>query len=331
MFYAIDGFFRKIHAKDAIPGNRYQCPLCGEEMYVRGGNKTVIHFSHKKNTCIDDWIYDTSGWSIEIQNMFESDCREIVVEHNGEKHYADILKNDIVLLFANQKIRAHVFDRRTKFFMSAGYKVAWVFNVTEQAKEKLICEGHFVDPDKRLYAYKWNHAPRFFKNAPIISENNKNFAIWFWTDQYTSHLERVVWSDKDQNGYNFKQFHVHTSYIDFLNPINVNDFFKSSELQNPKHKELNKSESKFPKKYVGEKGHKRDDYMCPRKRQPSWIQIFGDRGCLYCKNCESITQRFSGGDSIFEVRCAYPDVVQPIISNNRDRETKGIKISKKQS
>ena len=61
---------------------------------------------------MDDWKYDMSEWHRGWQSRFPENVREIVVEHRGECHRADILMGGYVIEFQHSPISAGEFERR---------------------------------------------------------------------------------------------------------------------------------------------------------------------------------------------------------------------------
>ena len=74
--------------ENAIIGEEYFCPICGEPLIIKAVKSDAIrtHFAHKKGKCLDGWHYDMSEWHRAWQEKFPEQCREVVVEKNGIKH-----------------------------------------------------------------------------------------------------------------------------------------------------------------------------------------------------------------------------------------------------
>lgn len=90
MEYALTADHHRVHAFDAEKGQEYYCPVCGNQVIPRQGEVNSWHFAHV-TSCMDDWKYDMSEWHRGWQSRFPENVREIVVEHRGECHRADIL------------------------------------------------------------------------------------------------------------------------------------------------------------------------------------------------------------------------------------------------
>ena len=93
MFIALDTNRNRISIENAIKGNQYFCPICGEILTIRATESLAVktHFAHKRGTiCYDDWKHDMSEWHLSWQRQFPEQYREVVIEKNGIKHRADM-------------------------------------------------------------------------------------------------------------------------------------------------------------------------------------------------------------------------------------------------
>ena len=98
MEFALTADHHRVHALDAEKGQEYYCPVCGNQVIPRQGEVNSCHFAHV-TSCMDDWKYDMSEWHRGWQSRFPENVREIVVEHRGECHRADILMGGYVIEF----------------------------------------------------------------------------------------------------------------------------------------------------------------------------------------------------------------------------------------
>ena len=151
MEFALNEDKKRIHATDADKECEYFCPLCGGLVIPRQGEVNAWHFAHQ-TSCVDDWKYDMSEWHRAWQERFPVEAREIVVEHKGESHRADILIGGYVIEFQHSPISAGEFERRNQFYTKAGYKVIWVFNETEAFANEYICGSQ---NDENKFVWKW--------------------------------------------------------------------------------------------------------------------------------------------------------------------------------
>lgn len=137
MFTALLKDSKRISIEDAVPGEEYLCPVCGNPVVVKAvkSDNVRTHFAHKRNTyCLDDWKHDMSDWHFEWQSKFPIESREIVVEKDGVVHRADILINDTVIEFQHSYISGEEFEVRNSFYKNCGYRVIWLFDAADKMK-----------------------------------------------------------------------------------------------------------------------------------------------------------------------------------------------------
>lgn len=132
MLVAINDLGERVLASNATKDKKYYCPVCNEDVILKQGKTNITHFAHKSCECTDNWQYDMSEWHINMQSYFDKIYQEVVITRNGKKHRADILKDRIVVEFQHSPISSKEFMDRNKFYVSAGLKVIWVFDVTKQ-------------------------------------------------------------------------------------------------------------------------------------------------------------------------------------------------------
>ncbi len=146
MFIALNETDERIEIDNADPQKQYFCPICREPVIIRAKDSLAVrtHFAHKRRTqCLDDWSHDMSDWHYDWQQCFPKECREVVIENNGEKHRADVFIDDTVIEFQYSHITGEEFAKRNRFYISCGYKVVWVFDATDKIKNEY---GDSIDP-----------------------------------------------------------------------------------------------------------------------------------------------------------------------------------------
>ena len=96
MLIAIDKDGKRVHIDDANKTEKYYCPSCKSELILKRGEERIHHFAHRKcDECKDSWHYDMTDWHYQWQNRFPPECQEVVKNHNGETHRADVLIDHI--------------------------------------------------------------------------------------------------------------------------------------------------------------------------------------------------------------------------------------------
>ena len=208
MFIALDSNGKRIDVADAEKSNDYFCPVCNGGLRVREGSVNIKHFSHISKTECDDFTTDMSEWHRKWQEQFPVKNREVVIEHNGEKHRADVLAYGHVIEFQHSPISLHEFERRNEFYTSAGKKVVWVFDFVEQhSSNQMECFDEWQKGSIRGGQWRWSHSKRIFKN--FAPQKQKNVVLLFQVadkEQEELYLERVSWADSNWDGVSFQNF-----------------------------------------------------------------------------------------------------------------------------
>ena len=320
MQVAIDKDGKKTFAYNAIKENNYICPICGGSVNLREGSINAVHFAHKPNNkCDDNWNYDMSEWHYTMQNRFPEEQREIVVKHNGQTHRADILFRNQIIEFQHSPISIDELEERNYFYNTAGYSVAWVFDVQEQYDSKAIT---IMYHDSAL-KYKWSNPKRCLQCFPQPNEYNKELVIYlYWMDEDGYEwFNRVIKSTGDYECPNFKEFIVSKYGMDSNNTeslLSVGDFFitKGDRLKNL----LSGLKYRYEVKYSGVKERPRNDYVCPKTNIFGKIKLYGETGCLYCRFCAVIEELSNG----FKSYCCYPNQVNEVTEEHPGYECSNV-------
>lgn len=135
----------------AAPGQRAVCPSCNGEVVAKCGKIKVWHWAHLSVDC-DPWSEGMTEWHIGWQNEFPEECREVVIQRNGEIHRADIMLPDgTVIEFQHSPISQDEIAKREEFY---GEKMAWMFDLTEAVKS----ERFTVNTTGNYHPFRWKHA-----------------------------------------------------------------------------------------------------------------------------------------------------------------------------
>lgn len=97
MIIAYNDKKERVHIDNAIRGNEYFCPTCGDKLCIKRGNIKCHHYSHLSVSTCDGWHYDMSEWHNSWQNQFPVENQEVVFELDGKKHRADVFINNTVI------------------------------------------------------------------------------------------------------------------------------------------------------------------------------------------------------------------------------------------
>lgn len=181
MYIAKDENNNNVSITDAKRKGLYFCPTCGAPLIVRAENSTQKskHFAHQRGTyCTDDWKYEMSEWHKAWQEKFPIECREVVIESEGEKHRADVCVDNIVVEFQHSPISYEDFTKRNKFYLKCGKRIIWIFDAKEKIKdpiEKIISNPPSEGKENR--AFKWKRCQNQFANFYDTYSNNSPIEI----------------------------------------------------------------------------------------------------------------------------------------------------------
>ena len=192
MFIAIDSNNNKVTIKDANKQEQYFCPTCGAPLSIRAESSTLKakHFAHKRGTyCTDDWKYEMSAWHLAWQEQFPVDCREVVMERDGEKHRADIcIPNSIIIEFQHSPISHEEFTKRNLFYLKCGYKILWIFDAEKKIKtpveDIIVLDPNHIrwsDGDADGRPFEWTRRQDTFKTCGQAYPQNDSVAVFLET------------------------------------------------------------------------------------------------------------------------------------------------------
>lgn len=301
MEYALTADHHRVHAFDAEKGQEYYCPVCGNQVIPRQGEVNSWHFAHV-TSCMDDWKYDMSEWHRGWQSRFPENVREIVVEHRGECHRADILMGGYVIEFQHSPISAGEFELRNKFYTRAGYKLIWVFDETYAFGNEYISSS--LD-DENKFVWKWPNRAL----ASVDPQRSTDIAVVLQLtedhdDDGCEWLVKVEWAIVDDDGYaDYRRFFIDDGFAP--------DLFTEDGLQNillSKRKRFDaflRDNQPYAPKCSRIRGNPRDWYICPKTHD------WHNNQCWECQN--NLINEFRTGTDYRQgglfFYCAYPRII----------------------
>ena len=201
MLVANDSSKNKVSIEDAKKPNEYFCPTCGAPLIIRAENSTQKrkHFAHKRGTyCTDDWKYEMSEWHVAWQEKFPIECREVVMEKDGEKHRADVFIHNTVIEFQHSPITYEDFTKRNRFYLKCGYPVVWIFDAEDKIKdpiekiiEPILSKENLSKDDCFARAFEWKRCQNQFADFKSSYPNGVHIAIYLETPREGS-LDRLL-------------------------------------------------------------------------------------------------------------------------------------------
>lgn len=77
--------------REAFPGGRGVCPVCGAAAIAKCGPRILHHWAHASRRNCDPWWENETEWHRAWKNLFPANCREVChIAPDGEIHRADI-------------------------------------------------------------------------------------------------------------------------------------------------------------------------------------------------------------------------------------------------
>lgn len=171
MYIGIDENNKIVHIDNSVAGKNYYCPVCREKLSARRGEIKHHYFAHMPGSkCSDTWEgqYDMSEWHRNWQNLFPSENQEVVVELGSIKHRADIMVGKTVIEFQHSRISRELFNKRNSFYHDLGYKVIWLFDISDE-----VIQGKIHIDENRM---EWNNPLRVFNK---FKADNDYIEIYF--------------------------------------------------------------------------------------------------------------------------------------------------------
>ena len=121
--------------------------------------------------CNDSWenchTYDISQWHNDWQQEFPKDNQEIPLKLGDARHRADILVGNTVVEFQHSIMSGKAFEDRNNFYHNLGYKVVWLFDMTD-----LFESGEILCTNKESnLLIQWNNPKKAFKEHAFRDDN----------------------------------------------------------------------------------------------------------------------------------------------------------------
>lgn len=169
MLFAVDYNDRRVHIDETHSNQEYYCPYCGAPLTTKKGEIRQHHFSHKQNhLCSDTWersqSYDISPWHNEWQSLFPKGNQEVKLSLGDTKHRADVMIDHTVIEFQHSILSVKAFDDRNNFYFNLGYKVIWLFDLSDLLDNQLF----YKEASEGLEFY-WRNPKKAFNNYDIQS------------------------------------------------------------------------------------------------------------------------------------------------------------------
>lgn len=170
MLFANDYNDNRIHIDNTKSNNEYYCPYCGAPVITKKGDIRQHHFAHKiSHACRDTWernhSYDISPWHNEWQSCFPKENQELKLSLGETVHRADVVIDYTVVEFQHSILSPDKFDDRNNFYLNLGYKVVWLFDLSD------LFENGQITFTKEIngLVFEWINPKRAFNRYDINS------------------------------------------------------------------------------------------------------------------------------------------------------------------
>lgn len=168
MYIAYDYNDNLVHIDESHSNQEYYCPCCGAPLNTRKGEIRKHHFSHKSGRlCKDTWernnIYDNSSWHYDWQIKFPKENQEVLLKLGDIWHRADVMIGNTVIEFQNSIISPQSFDERNNFYYNFGYRLVWLFNLTDLYSQKRLS---FIEKESVL-EFGWKNPKKAFNSYDV--------------------------------------------------------------------------------------------------------------------------------------------------------------------
>ena len=123
---------------DKTGGQVATCPCCDTPLVPRKGELKAHHFAHTtKNNC-EHWTEPMTKWHVDWQLTVPPECREVRMQKGEDKHIADIVLPDgVVVEVQHSPISSSEVKRREDFYGD----MIWIVDGIENTSFEGVYEG----------------------------------------------------------------------------------------------------------------------------------------------------------------------------------------------
>ncbi len=142
MLYALSSSKERIKAVRGLEG---YCPDCGQILIPKCGMIKIHHWGHKNLSpdCKYDY-HDMCEWHYKWQELAETFGYETEISF-GKERRADTLGFNRVIEIQHSSISLEEIVKRSKFYRSKGFKIDWIFDMTERVKIPKSIEKYIIE------------------------------------------------------------------------------------------------------------------------------------------------------------------------------------------
>lgn len=197
MLYALSQTKERIKASKGLEG---YCPDCGQPLIPKCGMIKIHHWGHKNLSpdCKYDY-HDMCEWHYKWQELAETFGYD--TEISFKERRADICGLGRIVEIQHSTISLEEIIKRSKFYRSKGYKIDWIFDMTEKER---------ISKPIEKYITKYKMGRIFLDYGNQIEEfNPTEHSYKFRVQTYND-----IFNPKRIKYYNIKQYNNLYNYFD---------------------------------------------------------------------------------------------------------------------
>ena len=185
--------------REAFPGGRGVCPICGSATIAKCGSRVIHHWAHATRKDCDPWWENETNWHRDWKNLFPEECREIsYTASDGEIHRADLVTpTGIVIEFQHSQMSDEERLSRESFYKN----LVWVVDGSEFRKNFDIYHQLPHPTSELTKDIRWFKATREKKGAAHgmfwrLSERGRTIA-WYGFTAYARSRRKSIRNTED--------------------------------------------------------------------------------------------------------------------------------------
>lgn len=178
---------------EATPQSIGKCQMCDKDVFSKCGDINIWHWSHYKNEGCDGWYEPETEWHRNWKLIFGKKHSEVVIQHDGIKHIADVFTNgEVVIELQNSPIQRQVIQERENFY---GGRMIWILNGSPFDENITInCDTNINSLIKMPEGWLNIKSGEMLQKSEAKRELKGRF-IWSWPRKSWSEVQRFLFID----------------------------------------------------------------------------------------------------------------------------------------
>ncbi len=191
--------------RTAEPKLKALCEHCNGEVLAKCGSKIIWHWAHISVESCDSWYEPETLWHRNWKNKFGSEYSEKSLVKDGERHIADVLtKDNIVIEFQNSPISAETIRAREAFYD----RMIWIINGAHFKKNFTYFDKDFLS---------WELKSEVIENTKLLkTEPNARVLVIYGDKIVHNGIHEILLRlkfiyDKRENIYRYDLMNMHSA------------------------------------------------------------------------------------------------------------------------